>query len=284
MADKSIRLVYPNLPTGTNFSAQTYQPQPDWGAGSNVDYPTLRRVFKTTSGDLQKRIKPVGGGSSYTMPSVSSENTWSITGEDTMWDWDGAGMKLSGTTNPMAMVMGHNNPTSSDSSQQSWQRGVTGVSMYHINAAGSGYYGHYIDDMTLLYRLGDYTGTEFYGVDLIYNGNLMSTARKNYDNHTPFKTSSPRRGGGDGGFYVCIDDSSSVYKQIIEDNYVFQGIYFRWGSYEGNSPVVQKLTLANTRLIYDTYSGLDKGSRICANRVDTFRNSWDRNRAMKLTM
>ena len=284
MADKQIRLVYPNLPSGNDYSAQKYQPVPAWGASSDRDYPTVRRIFKTDASDVTKRVIPIEGGSSYSLSSIVANNTWSATGEETMWDWNGAGIKINGTTNPMSMIIGHKGPQSANNSDQSWQRGVTGISMYHVNdAVQDAYYGHFIDEMTLLYRKGSDTDNQWHGVDLIFAGNLQNNCRRNYDKQTPFKTNSPRRGGSEGGFYACIDNTSDVYRKINEDDYVFQGIYFRWGTYEGNSQFVQRLELNKMRLIYDSYSSLDNGGRICANKLDSFQNSWNRSRPLKIT-
>lgn len=284
MADKQIRLVYPNLPTGTDYSAEKYQPVPAWGTYSDRDYPTVRSVSRTDASNVTKKVIPIEGGSSYNLSSISANNNWSATNGASMWDWNGGPIRFSGTTNPMSMIIGHTGPQSADNSEQSWQRGVTGISMYHVNdSVQEAYYGHYIDEMTLLYRKGSDTGNQWHGVDLIFAGNLQSNCRKNHDKQTPFKTNSPRRGGSEGGFYVCIDNTSNVYKKINEEDYVFQGVYFLWGSYENNSQFTQRLELSKMRLIYDTYSSLDSGGRICANKLDSFQNSWNRSRPLKIT-
>jgi len=283
MADKQIRLVYPNLPSGSNYSEDKFQPVPAWGASGTSDYPTVRRAFKTNASDVTKTVYPIGSGSSYTLSAIAANNSWSVTNEDSMWDWNGSALTFRGTTNPMTMIIGHKGPLSANNAEQSWQRGVTGLSMYHVNAATSGRYGHYIDEMTLLYRKGSDTNNRWYGVDLIVGGNLQSHAVRNYDNQTPFKTNSPRRDGSQGGFYVGISTSSSIYDMINTGDYVFQAVYFHWGSYEANSQYQERLELSKMRLIYDTYSSSDNGGRICAGKLYQFQDSWNRSRPLKLT-
>lgn len=284
MADKQIRLVYPNLPSGTNYAADKYQPVPAWGAGGTSDYPTVRKIFKPSASDVTRTVFPLGSGSSYTLSATAANTSWTATGEDDMWNWTGAPMRFTGTTNPMTILLGHKGPLSANNAEQSWQRGVTGISMYHVNDAnGDGYYGHYIDEMVLLYRKGSDTNNRWYGVDLIVGGNLKSDARRNYDNQTPFKTGSPRRGGSQGGFYVGVNTSSSIYDMINTGDYVFQAVYLNWGSYEANTQYQQRIELSKMRLIYDTYGSADNGGRICAGKLYPFQDSWNRSRPLKLT-
>ena len=284
MTDKTIRLCYPNLPTGDDYSDLKYQPRPAWGDGGDRDYPTVRKVFRTDEGSLTKSIKPIDGGPSYSMSNIPTENTWKVSNEDSMWDWNGSELQMQGTTNPMSMLIGHKGPQSNNDSIQSWQRNVVGISMYHKNVATqTSYFGHYIQEMTLLYRKGSDTSNCFHGVDLIYSGNLMANARRNYDNQSPFKTNSPIRGGTVGSFYCCIEHGNNVYEKIQKEDYVFQGVYMRWGGYEGNSPASQRVDLGKLRLIYDSYSASDNGGRICTLRSDRFDHAWDRSRPMKLT-
>ena len=85
---------------------------------------------------------------------------------------------LSGTTNPYAVIFGHKGPASADSAVRSWQRSVVGFSMEHKDTPYSGKYGHYLKDCTLLYRKSS-DSSKFYGVDMLYNGNLMEGCKKN---------------------------------------------------------------------------------------------------------
>ena len=279
---KEIRRGFPYPPSGSDYSAEMYKVHPPWESSGASDHPTVAQFVKPSNTSAQKRVKDIAEGYEWTMNNAGTHNGWTGSNGDQMWKWNpSAKPTISGTTNPYSIIFGHKGPASSNTASQSWQKGVMGFSMEHKDTPYSGLYGHYLKDCTLLYRKGS-DSSMFYGVDIIYNGNLMAGCKRNYANQTPFKTNSPRRDGSQGGFYVAMDESNAAYSSIINDNYVFQGVYMLWDTYDGNTQFQGKLELWNMRLIFQTGRISDDGFRICHPKLWQFQaayNGWD----LKLT-
>ena len=280
--EKEIRKGFPYPPSGSNYSADLYKVQPPWESSGASDHPTIAQWIKTTDSTATTRIKLIEDGYTYTMVTASDHNTWTGSNAGNMWQWNpSAKPTLTGTTNPYVVIFGHKGPASNDSVVQSWQRGVVGFSMEHKDTPYSGMYGHYLKDCTLLYR-NPSDSSMFYGVDLLYNGNSLANCVKSYANQTPFKTNSPRRDGSQGGFYVAMNSSHPSHDKVINDKYIFQGLYMLWETYDGNSQFRGKLELWNMRLIFQTNRVSDDGKRICHPKMWRFDDAWTSN-SLKLT-
>ena len=282
MADKQIRLQEPTSPLSSegDFGATRYKPSYDWSQ-FNGDYPFVPKLFNTAASDVTRRVQPVEGGSSFDIPANSAWNG-SFSNELNLWSWNTASPPtISGNTNAKSFIIGHKGVASSDNTVQCWQRGVVGISMKHKIQASSGLYGHYIDEATLLYRKWS-DSSKFYGVDLIYNGNLLNNCRKNYTGRTPFKTNSPVREGYEGSFFVGLHPDHPAYQKISDDKLVFKGIYFKWQTYDSVTQFQGSIKLWNPRLLFDTSTSGDRGNRICLPRMWEFQQAGESNN-LKLT-
>ena len=270
MSIKAIRLQEPNPPLSSegDFGADRYRPSVDWNA-STGDVPIVAKAFNTTGSDVTKQVRRIDDNNVYTIP---TNNAWncSFYHEDRFWDWNPtSGFRVEGNTNSKSFIIGHKGVKSAGSANQSWQRGVIGISMKYWRQPPSGYYGQYIYDMTLLYRKWS-DDSQFYGVDLIKGGNLENNCRQNYTSTSPFKTSSPQRGDSEGTFFACMRDDHPAYNTIAEQKLVLQGIYFKWESYDAATQFTGKFHLWNPRLLFDSSSYGDRGSRICMPRLWDF--------------
>ena len=145
--------------------------------------------------------------------------------------------------------------------------------MEHKTIAPASQYGHYVQNAALLYRKpSDWNA--FYVVTLFSgDGARQDLIKSNYALQTPFKTSSPRRDGSEGGFYMAMEMNHPAVSTIVNGNYVFQGLYMLWGSYDGNSQFAAKLELWNFRLIFDTSRISDDGSRVALPMVWQFQGA-----------
>ena len=271
MAIKAIRLQEPNTPLSSDgdFGADRYRPSIDWNS-STGDYPFVPKAFNTTASDVTKTIQPVAGGSSFTIP---QNNAWncSFAGEQNFWTWNtSSGFNVSGDTNSKSFIIGHKGVKSANNAVQSWQRGVIGMSMKYWRQPPDGFYGHYIYDMTLLYRKWS-DDSRFYGVDLMVNGNLQSNCRKNYTGRTPFHTNSPTRGHSEGSFFCCMGSDHPAYNLISEQKLVLQGIYMKWQTYDSPTQFQGKFHLWNPRMLFDSSASGDRGNRICLPRMWEFQ-------------
>ena len=79
-----------------------------------------------------------------------------------------------------------------------------------------------------------------------------------------------------------MDENHDAHDAIINDKYVFQGVYMVWESYDGNSQFAGKLEMWNMRLIFNTTRISDDGKRICHPQMWRFDDSWRAN-GIKLT-
>ena len=283
MTDLQLRKLYPYLPQGEgdDYERPKYKASPDWGEFGDTDYPTSSTIWNFNNGSVVRSVQPIDGSSNYLIPKDSTYNNWTSTGEADMWHWYEDHMIINGNNNPYSFLLGQSAPNSNDTTVQSWQRGVVGFSLIHQNFAGTGYYGHYIDECTMLFRKGS-DSSKWYGVDMVYNANVMSNCVSGYSYQSPFKISSPKRGGTGGGFYLAVTHVDSVYKKLQEEDYVFQGIYMLWKDYD-STPVTQRLELFSYRLIYDSSTDVDGRGRLVAGRNIPFQDSWDRSRPLKIT-
>nr|BAR36040.1 hypothetical protein [uncultured Mediterranean phage uvMED] len=275
MANKALRLQYPYPPSGSDYSQTLYWPNIPWQDSDSSDCPTVSQIMKITESTLTRSVKSIADGSTYSLNANTSFATYTPSNGNNFWQRNPSQRPtLSGTSNPMAMIIGHKGVQSANSELKSWQRSVVGFSMEHKDTPYSGMYGHYIDECTLLYRKWS-DNSRFYGVDLIYGGNLMNDCKKNYANQSPFKTNNPRRNGTQGGFYMAMDENNLAHAEVTSPSggYVFQGIYMNWGSYDGNSQFVAKLELWNLRLIFKTNRVSDDGHRICLPRMWSFQDA-----------
>lgn len=264
MANKQLRKGWARLPGGSNYALTKYRPVPDWGAFGNNDYPTVKRVFKTTESGAQTSIKLIDRAEQYQMETASNYNGWSVQNEDWLWYYSPSALnriKIGTDTNRRAMIIGHKGPVSANNTVQSWQRGVIGFQMHHNMLPYSGNYGNYIDEATILYRKWSDT-SRFYGIRLISGGFDETNCIKGNDSTGPFYTSSPRRDGTSGGFYVAMRTNHSAYNTVKNDRYVFQGIYLKWGLYDNPSQFQSELQLWGIRLIFDSGGSTDIGTRI----------------------
>ena len=264
MAEKQIRLGYPKPPGGTNYSLDKYRPSYEWGRDDATnDNPTRPVVSKMNDSEVVRNCTDLVTGSNFTLESIAAYRPNTITGASNLWKWGTSNViEFAGTTNPMDFMLGQPSPNFADTLERSWQRGVVGFSMEHVNAPQAGAYGHYIDSCTLLYRKLSDT-SKFHVVDVILGGNLKDGMKRNYASQTPFKSNTPRRDGSRGGFYCAIDQNHASYDLIQNGEYVFMGVHFRWGSYEAPSQFQTKLQLYNMRLIFNTKDISDTGARIC---------------------
>ena len=260
MADKKFRLQFPYPPSGTNYSA--YWPDPVWYTHGSNDHPTVSQILPCTDSSMTRKMVEISDGSESYMSSNTAYGGYTVSNGGNIWRYDQAHPTISGTTNPMAMCIGHKGPASSNTTVQSWQKGVIGIVMEHKDTPTSGKFGHYIQDCVLLYRKPN-NWDQFYSVSIIKSDSQLPATKKNYANQTPFKTNSPRRDGSQGGLYVALEETHPARNTIVTGNYVFQGLYMLWGSYDGNSQFQGKLELWNFRLIFDTSRISDDGSRIC---------------------
>lgn len=281
MTDLQLRKLYPYLPEGSDYARAKHRASPDWGEFGATDYPTSSKIWNFNNGSVVRSVQPVDGTTSYTIPKTSSHNTWTSTGEADMWNWYEDHMIINGNNNPYSFLLGQYAPNSNDTTVQSWQRGVVGFSLVHQNFSGTSYYGHYIDECTMLFRKGS-DASKWYGVDMVYNANVMPNCINGYSYQSPFKVSTPKRGGTGGGFYLAVMHVDPVYKKLQEEDYVFQGIYMLWKGYD-STPVTQRVELFNYRLIYDSSTDADGRGRLVAGRNMPFQDSWDRSRPLKIT-
>ena len=284
MTYKPIRLQFPYPPSGSDYSQALYWPSIPWQESNSSDCPTVSQIMKCTDSTVTRSIKGISDGYTYSMSGNSSYANYTPSNGGNFWQRNPSQRPtLSGTSNPMAMLIGHKGVQSANSDVRSWQRGVVGFSMEHKDTPYSGMFGHYIGECTLLYRKWSDAST-FYGVDLIYAGNLMNDCKKNYANQSPFSTNNPRRDGTQGGFYLAFDENHQAHAEVTSDKggYVFQGIYMKWNSYDGSSQFTAKLELWNLRLIYKTNRISDDGHRICLPRMWSFQDAGTSNK-LKLT-
>ena len=271
MAIKGIRLQEPTSPLSSegDFGADRYRPSVDWNS-SNGDHPTVAKAFNTSASDVTKTVQYVDSNFSYNIPTNSAWNG-SFSGDANWWTWNtSSGFRVEGNTNAKSFIIGHKGVASSNNAIQSWQRGVKGISMRYWMQPPEGYYGHYLYDMTLLYRKWS-DSTKFYGVDLMYNGNLQSDCRKNYTGRTPFHTTSPARGDHEGSFFVGMHQDHPAYNLIDEQKLVFQGIYMKWQTFDSVTQFQGKFHLWNPRLLFDMSVSGDRGNRICMSRMREFQ-------------
>ena len=282
MTDKQLRLQEPTTPLSSegDFGDNRYRPSIDWN-NSNGDYPFVPKAFNTSASDVTKQVHYVDNSSSYTIPTNSAWNG-SFSGEQNFWTWNtSSGFNVSGNTNAKSFIIGHKGVKSANSTVQSWQRGVIGMSMKYWMQPPEGFYGHYIYDMTLLYRKWS-DDSKFYGVDLMASGNLMANCRKNYTGRTPFKTNSPIRGHSEGSFFCCMASDHPAYNLISEQKLVLQGIYFKWQTYDSVTQFQGKFHLWNPRMLFDSSVSGDRGNRICLPRMWEFQQAGTSDR-LKLT-
>lgn len=281
MSNKQLRLGFPYQPSGTNYSDALYRPKPDWGQWSG-DYPIVPKLTRTNDGSAQTTIYLIKEKMTFNMSSAVAYNGWSASNEGNFWNWNTSYKPtLSGQTNPYACILGHKGPNSANGAVQSWQRGVVGFSLEHKDTPYSGNKGHYIEDCTLLYRKWS-DSSKFYGVDLVASKNKQVDCKHNYANQSPFYTTSPRRDGTQGGFYCAFEPTHAAHQAICTEDYVFQGIYFKWGSYDSPSQFQAKLELWNLRLIYQTHRISDDGYRVVHPMMWTFQDAATSNK-LKLT-
>ena len=282
MADKKFRLQFPYPPSGSDYSQALYWPDPVWYTHGSNDHPTVSQILKCTDSTMTRKMIEITDGSERYMSSNTANAGYSVSNGDKIWRYKPSDHPtLSGTTNPYAMCIGHKGPASSNTTNQSWQKGVIGIAMEHKDTPYSGKFGHYIQDAVLLYRKPNDTSA-FYSVHIIRSDVQQTATSKNYANQTPFKTNNPRRDGSEGGLFVALSEAHPARDTIVTGNYVFQGLYMLWGSYDGNSQFQGKLELWNFRLIFDNTRISDDGSRICMPKVWQFQaafNGWD----LKLT-
>jgi len=282
MTDKKFRLQFPYPPSGSDYSAGLYWPDPVWYTHGSNDHPTVSQILPCTDSSMTLKMVEIADGSESYMNSNTAYAGYSVSNGGNIWRWDPSSKPtISGTTNPYAMCIGHKGPASSNSTVQSWQKGVIGVAMEHKDTPASGKYGHYIQDCVLLYRKPN-NWDQFYSVTIISNDSQLPATKKNYANQTPFKTNNPRRDGSQGGLYVALEETHPARNMIVTGNYVFQGLYMRWGSYDGNSQFQGKLELWNFRLIFNTSRISDDGSRVCMPKMWQYQaahQGWD----LKLT-
>jgi hypothetical protein len=284
MANQQMRLGWARLPGGSNYGLSKYRPVPDWGAFGNSDYPTVKRIFRTTTSGSQTSIKLIDRAEQYQMETGSNYNGWSVSNEDWLWYYEPSQVnrpEIGSDTNRRAMIIGHKGPVSSNSAVQSWQRGVIGFQMQHNMLPYSGQYGNYIDEATILYRKWSDT-TKFYGIRLISGGFDETNVIKGNDSTGPFYQSSPRRDGTSGGFYIAMRSNHSAYNTVREDKYVFQGLYLKWGLYDNPSQFQSKLQLWGLRLIFDSTGSSDTGKRIVHPCMWSFQDAGQSNN-LKLT-
>jgi hypothetical protein len=282
MAIKGIRLQEPTTPLSSegDFGADRYRPSIDWNSASG-DVPIVAKAFNTSASDVTRRVRYVHSSYSFDIP---VNNAWngSFDHADNFWNWNtSSGFRVSGDTNARSFIIGHKGVKSADNAKQSWQRGVIGISMKHWMQPPAGYYGHYIYDMTLLYRKWS-DNSQFYGVDLLVDGNLQNNCRQNYTGRTPFKSNSPVRGDSEGSFFACMGDDHPAYNLISEQKLVFQGIYFKWATYDSVTQFQGKFHLWNPRMLFDSSSSGDRGNRICLPRMWDFAVAGTSN-VLKLT-
>ena len=79
-----------------------------------------------------------------------------------------------------------------------------------------------------------------------------------------------------------MDSNHPAHDSVINDKYIFQGVYMLWETYDGNTQFQGKLELWNMRLIFQTGRISDDGNRICHPRMWRFDDSW-RASGIKLT-
>ena len=271
MTIKAIRLQEPTTPLSSegDFGADRYKPSVDWNSATG-DIPIVARAFNTSGSDVTRRVHYVDTNFSYDIP---VNNAWncSFSNEANFWNWNtSSGFRVSGDTNSKSFIIGHKGVKSASNAVQSWQRGVIGMSMKYWRQPPDGFYGHYIYDMTLLYRKWS-DDSQFYGVDLMFNGNLMENCRKNYTGRTPFQTNSPFRGDSEGSFFVCMADDHPAYNLISEQKLVFQGIYFKWQTFDSPTQFQGQFHLWNPRMLFDSSISGDRGNRICLPRMWEFQ-------------
>jgi len=278
MTDKKLRLQFPYQPSGTDYSAATQWPDPVWYTHGNSDHPTVSQILPCTDSSMTRKMIEIADGSTTYMSSNSAHGGYSVTNGDKIWRYKQNHPTISGTTNPYAMCIGHKGPASSSTATQPWQKGVLGISMEHKDTPSSGKFGHYVQNAALLYRKAS-DSSAFYAVTLFSgDGARQNLIKSNYALQTPFKTSSPRRDGSEGGFYMAMEMNHPAVSSIVNDNYVFQGLYMLWGSYDGNTQFQGKLELWNFRLIFDTTRISDDGSRVVMPINWQFQgayNGWD---------
>ena len=282
MAIKGIRLQEPTSPLSSegDFGADRYRPSVDWNS-SNGDHPTVAKAFNTSASDVTKTVQYVDSNFSYNIPTNSAWNG-NFFGDANWWTWNtSSGFRVEGNTNAKSFIIGHKGVASANNATQSWQRGVKGISMKYWMQPPDGFHGHYIFDATLLYRKWS-DSSKFYGVDLYYNGNLQDNCRSNYTGRTPFKTNSPFRGDHEGSFFIGIHPDHPAYNLIDEQKLVFQGIYFKWQTYDSVTQFQGKFHLWNPRLLFDLSVSGDRGNRICLPRMWEFQQAGTSDR-LKLT-
>lgn len=281
MTDIKLRKLYPYLPEGSDYARAKHGAAPDWGEFGSTDYPTSSKIWNFNNGSVVRSVKIINDSYSYTIPNIAAHNAWTSTGEANMWKWYEDHMIINGTKDPYAFLLGHYTPNSGDTTVQSWQRGVVGFSMVHQNFSGNNYFGHYIDEITMLFRKGTDT-VNWYGADMVYNGNVLSDCVSGYSYQSPFKVSTPRSGGTGGGLYLAIKHTDPVYQTLQEEDYVFHGIHMLWKGYDSAS-VSQRLELFNYRLIYDSSTDEDGRGRLIAGRNMPLQDALDRSQPLKLT-
>lgn len=279
MTDKKLRVQFPYQPSGTNYSDYIYKPDPSWEFNGSSDVPTVQQIKPCNDSSMTRKMIDIVDGSESFMSSNQAYAGWSVTNDNRIWRWDSSYTPtFSTTTNPLAMCIGHKGPASTASSVQSWQKGVLGIAMEHKDTPYSGKYGHYIQNAVLLYRKPS-DSSAFYTVTLFAgDGVKQALIKGSYANQTPFKTSNPRRDGSQGGLYMAMEMNHPAVSTIVNDNYVFQGLYMLWGSYDGNSQFQGQLQMWNFRLIFDTSRISDDGSRVVMPINWQFQgayNGWD---------
>ena len=273
------------IPLGMNdasqFSDDRYYPDPPWGAGSTDDYldcPTVLKHWGGTDGSMTRTVQ-LYDGSRIQLPNA---NGCTSTNEENFYtarsDYQCYQINVSPKQNANFMY-GHKGPASNNSTRQSFQRNVVGLSWQFRTGDMSWSKGLEPKNVMLLYRKKDYWD-RFYGTYLIKD-NYWATGTKRFSQGTIWNKTS--NGSYQGKISVNLLKTNDDYTRICNDNYVFQSIWFEFVNTDGVAAQVSTpYKMWNCRLIFQDSDQRYEDHRIVLPRKWTFSSAFDRTKPLRL--
>lgn len=271
------------IPYGMNDAAQysdgRYFPDPPWGDGGSTDYPTVTRHWSGTDAGITRLVQ-LNGNTTYTLPNSNQctasneENFWTARSESQCYQINCAPKQN------VNFLYGHKGPASNNSTRQSFQRNVVGVSWQFKTGDMSWSKGLEPKNVMLLYRKKEYWD-KFYGAWLIKNGG-WATGTKRFSQGTIWNKT--QNGSYPGKISVNLLDTNADYNNVCTTNCVFQGIWFEFDTNDTVQAQVQTpYKMWNVRLIYLNSDQRYEDHRIVLPRNWQFSAAFDRSKPLRLT-
>jgi len=282
MANWKLRM---QIPYGINDSSQfdddRYYPDPPWGSGTsdgNLDCPTVLKHWSGTESTMTRSVQ-LYDGSRITLPNA---NNCSASNEENFYTARTDYQCYQIDCHPkqdVNFMYGHKGPASSNSTRQSFQRNVVGLSWQFKTGDMSWSRGLEPKNVMLLYRKKDYWD-RFYGVYLIKD-NYWASGTKRFSQGSIWDRT--QNGSYQGKISVNLLNNNADYQRICNDNYVFQSIWFEFINRDSISAQVSTpYKMWNCRLIFLDSDRRDEGSRIVLPRKWQFSSAFDRSKPLRL--